>query len=63
MTEDGIVGHGKLGLGLTKSEIGEILSKLDRKKGQLFEDPEFPCGPAALFYRFFSFVKKFKRWR
>ena len=52
MTEDGLVGQGDLGLGLTKEQIEEILGKLDVEKGQYFEDPEFPCGPSALFYRF-----------
>ena len=51
MTEDGLVGQGDLGLGLTKEQIEEILGKLDVEKGQYFEDPEFPCGPSALFYR------------
>ena len=59
MTEDGIFGQGDLGLGLTKKEIGEILGNLDIKNGQFFEDPEFPCGPSALFYRLaFSFFQK-----
>ncbi len=51
MTEDGIVGPGKLGLGLTSDEIQEIQKNLDLENGEFFEDPEFPCGPSALFYR------------
>ena len=56
MTEDGLVGQGDLGLGLTKEQIEEILGKLDVEKGQYFEDPEFPCGPSALFYRLTFFL-------
>ena len=51
MTEDGLVGHGNLGLGLTRDQIDEILEKIDPENGVYFEDPEVPCGPSALFYR------------
>ena len=52
MSEDGINGHGNLGLGLTRADIDEILEKIDPEDGIFFEDPEFPVGPSALFYRF-----------
>ncbi len=51
MHEDLEIGHGNLGLGLTREEIDEIISKLDIANGQFYEDPEFPVSH-ALFYRF-----------
>jgi hypothetical protein len=51
MTEDGLIGQGNLGLGLTRPEIDQILESLQPEAGNLFEDPEFPVEPSALFYR------------
>jgi hypothetical protein len=54
MTEDGLAGHGQLGLGLTREDIDRILATVDTAAGEFFEDPEFPAGPSALFYRSLS---------
>lgn len=50
MHEDFEIRHGNLGLGLSRDEIEEIISKLDIANGQFYEDPEFPVEQ-ALFYR------------
>jgi len=50
MHEDFEMGHGNLGLSLSREHIDEIISELDIANGQFYEDPEFPIEH-ALFYR------------